>query len=483
MRKRRTIYFNDARHYYFFVFEPPMSLEDAWRPVDEVAGTGVDTLVFGVARGDGMFYDTRVGKRFGVDARPFLQNNHWRTYANMQSLIDRGLDPLAVVIDRAHEKGIDFFASLRMSNFRTRHPEWALSNGGAGLAGPEAREHTFALLEELATRYDVEGVELDFAAAPGGMDFWLRPEDVAEYTPTITELVRRVANMVRGRPDRAGEIGARVYPTEAMNLAQGLDVKAWLREGLVDYVVPLLYIYSDIDADMPIDWLIGASHDAEVSTYGMLQHYVHSPATGSDARIYPTPEIVRAAAANLWDMGVDGLYTWAMHWPLGNVERSILSELNDPDLVRRGDKRYVLRRRSQVADEQGYGAILPLEIRFADVGRPHEVPFYFSDDLEAAADRVSRVALRINIHNTVSADRFAVLINGESLAEEKCTRRYADQGITMWLEFALDYVRPKKGRNVLQITLEERPAGLVGDVTVEEVEIDVEYGPYPTGLR
>ena len=32
MRQQRTIYFNDARHYYLFAFEPPMALEDAWVP-------------------------------------------------------------------------------------------------------------------------------------------------------------------------------------------------------------------------------------------------------------------------------------------------------------------------------------------------------------------------------------------------------------------------------------------------------------------
>ena len=30
MKRQRTIYFNDARHYYLFVFEPHMALEDAW---------------------------------------------------------------------------------------------------------------------------------------------------------------------------------------------------------------------------------------------------------------------------------------------------------------------------------------------------------------------------------------------------------------------------------------------------------------------
>ena len=44
MKRKRIIYFNDARHYYLFVFEPPMTLADAWVPVDEVAGTSVDTF-------------------------------------------------------------------------------------------------------------------------------------------------------------------------------------------------------------------------------------------------------------------------------------------------------------------------------------------------------------------------------------------------------------------------------------------------------
>ena len=39
MRKKRIIYYNDARHYYLFVFEPPMRLQEAWVPVAEVAGT------------------------------------------------------------------------------------------------------------------------------------------------------------------------------------------------------------------------------------------------------------------------------------------------------------------------------------------------------------------------------------------------------------------------------------------------------------
>ena len=42
------------------------------------------------------------------------------------------------------------------------------------------------------------------------------------------------------------------------------------------------------------------------------------------------------------------------------------------------------------------------------------------------------------------------------------------------------YVQP--GRNLLEISLQERPNGLEGGVTVEDVEIIVEYGLYPATL-
>ena len=83
MGKKRTIYFNDARHYYLFVFEPPMTMEDAWLPIDEVSGTGIDTFVYGASRVDGLFYPSKAGTQFkhgehGVDSPGSKQNAYWR---------------------------------------------------------------------------------------------------------------------------------------------------------------------------------------------------------------------------------------------------------------------------------------------------------------------------------------------------------------------------------------------------------------------
>ena len=490
MRRRRTIYHNDARHYYLWVFDAPLHLQDAWRPVDEVAGTAVDTFSYCVERGDGIFYPSKVGLRFGSDMQPFTSTITWHAWESMQSLIDRGLDPLQVLIDRAHDKGMEFFANLRMASYGGMDPAYKLSEGGRGFAHPEVREHQFAVLVELAMDYQVEGVELDYPAAFGESPFFFRPEEVEEGTGMMTEWVARVADMVRSRPESPGQIGARVYPTEAMNLAQGLDVRTWLREGLVDFVVPMLYTYNNLDPDMPIDWLIQAAHEADVSVYGMLQHSVRDESTWTGdrtitVRTYPSPEIVRAAAASYWDRGVDGLYTWFMRWPLGVEQRSILTEIGDPDLIVEGNKRYVLRRRSDEATALGYGADLPIELRSSEPGQRHEIPFNMADEIRGEAHRIRQVQLRINLSNVVTQDQFTIRLNDQSLEGETCLRDFGrrDSPRGQWLEFHLEKVRPEKGRNVLEISLDQRPAGLEGSVVVEEVEVYVEYGSHPSTLH
>ncbi len=491
-RRQRTIYFNDARHYYLFVFEPPMKLEDAWRPVDEAAGTAVDTFVYGVARIDGLFYPSKVGKRFkyGRNADAFQQAAYWRLWHNMQSLIDRGLDPLRVLIDRAHQKEMDFFASLRLVGYSGIDPAHKLSNypggsgksGGRGFAHPQVRDHQFAVLQELATDYPTEGVELDFAFSTA----YFREQDVETYTPVMTEWVRKVSNTVRNRSGEPGQIGARVYPTQAINRKAGLDVDTWLREGLLDYVVPMIYGYMLVDSQMPIDWLIEAAHATQTSVYPMISPYSSSNQRRHHNREWATPAMMRAAVSNYWDQGADGMYTWFLKWPLGDTERRILSELGDPDLVQEASKHYRVNRSLEAAERVGYQTTLPLEIPVSEQGKHYAIAFTLADDIEGAADRIRQVRLKINIADLVLADQLTVLLNGQSLAEETCLRSYGlhiAPYVGQWLEFELKKVRPRRGQNRLEIVLNRRAEGLVSPLRVEDVEIIVEYGSYPSALN
>ena len=44
-------------------------------------------------------------------------------------------------------------------------------------------------------------------------------------------------------------------------------------------------------------------------------------------------------------------------------------------------------------------------------------------------------------------------------------------------------MRPRKGRNTLEIALVKRAEGLVSPLVIEDVEVIVEYGPYPSALE
>ncbi len=484
--KRRTFYFNDARHYYLYAFEPPMRMEDAWVPVDECAGTAVKTFAYGVERGDGLFYPSKVGRQFGDAWKPFSDIYYWRAWYNMKSLEERGTDPLAVLIYRAHYLEMEFIASLRMSAYLGMDEAFKVPQG-RGLAHQEVRDHQFAVLSELANDYATDGLELDFAAAPGGAPLLIRPDDAAEYTPVLTDHVRKIAEMTHNSSKGRKVLGARVYPTEAMNLKYGLDVQTWLKEGLVDYVVPMLYLYMILDPDMPFEWLVKAAHKSDASVYGMLMPYWQDQNTGgSSIPSYATPDMMHAAAANYWARGVDGLYTWFLKWPLGDTERRILTDIGDPDLVKEAKKRYIIARRTKDSTEMGYDITLPVDIPSNEPGKRHKIPFNIADDIEGLPDRIRQVKLIITIEQLCSADQLTLLLNGKSLAGETCMRSQAADFVPytgLKLEFELEKVRPKKGHNVLEISLDKRPEGLEGKITITNLEVLVEYGSYPSRLR
>ena len=481
--KSRTIYFDDARHYYYYVYDPPMKLEEAWMAVDQIAGTAVDTLVYGVAC-EGLFYPSKIGKTFreppfrGEYSAPF-----WRAWANMQSLIDRGLDPLQVLVERAHEKGLDFIASMRMGNYHGMKPEHMPSNGGRGLAEPDVREYLFSVFEEVLTEYPIDGIELDFSAYPA-MEWFFHPDEGRNDAHILTDMVNRLAELVR-QDGKNRTIGARILPHRAMNDERGLEIHTWLEKGMLDFAVPMCYQPSLLDPDLPLDWIVEAAHAHDTSVFGFLHPARSDESRRFTERKHASTEMLRAAASNYFDRGVDGLYTWFLPWPFGPEQLGFLNEMGDPDTLRKGNKQYHVRRRNELTAEIGYDAPLPLEIPFGYPGKLHEIEFYVSDDLEKERNRVQRVTLQLNIIDMVTADRLTVLLNGQTLEGEHCRRSYSsllEPYVGQWLEFDLVNIWPRHGQNILALSLEERPPHLESTLRVDDVELIIEYGAFPTGL-
>ena len=81
------------------------------------------------------------------------------------------------------------------------------------MAREDVRDFMLRGVTELAADYDTEGVELDFAAAPGGTAFWFPQEEAEAKGPVMTEWLRRASEAVRSRPGKdAGIVGGPGLP-------------------------------------------------------------------------------------------------------------------------------------------------------------------------------------------------------------------------------------------------------------------------------
>lgn len=486
MKERRLLFYNDARHSYIYYYDPPFRLEDAWKPIDEVVGTGVDTLVYGLGAGPTMFHDTNVGERWGDHLESFPLVAGWRAYENIKSLNERGLDPLKVLIDRAKEKEVEFFVSLRQSHsadpadqddevgwmfnwqFRIDHPEWCLKGRGKfafDWTHPEVRAERFSLIEETVNEYDINGFEIDWTFWP----HYFEDDEAEQKAHILTEYMAQVRKTVdaagakRGRPIA---LGARVLPTREGNTAAGMDVTAWIEQGSLDFVVPTVYQDRQLDADLPFEWIVDVAHANGCKVYSTLHDQV-----GSDSDVPATLDHYRAGAASHRAKGADGAYLPWFKWPHGPEERDLLGKIGDPKLLSQGTKHYVVRQDFDISSEQLYGAQLPAKIAVGAEASPTSVSFFVADEF----DTETRATLRLTIYDHTVHDETVVMLNSKELTVSSAWR--TTYGFThVALDFPLESGALLTGRNNVSISVRSRPENLGTELPrLDGVEVRVEY--------
>ena len=84
--------------------------------------------------------------------------------------------------------------------------------------------------------------------------------------------------------------------------------------------------------------------------------------------------MLRAAIANYWAKGADGLIVapW-FPWPFREEERSLLTDIGDPEAVKERTKHYFVSPRQEDAAALGYDHPLPCSWR-ATAPRAHPFP-------------------------------------------------------------------------------------------------------------
>ena len=507
MNAKRLVFYNDARHYHLYCHEPPISLAAARAPVDELAGTHVDTFVYGPGAGPSMFYLTKVGEVFGSHLAAFrdipgVQRGTlptWRAHENIMSLKERGIDLMELLAQRAHEADMKFIVSYRQTHsvasddvdnyfnwqFKIDHPEWCLKGKGAhgfNFIYPEVRAERFALAQEAANDYDIDGLEIDWCFWP----YLFEEDQIAANRDLLTDYMRQHREMLDAAAARKGrplDFGARVLPTLKGNLDAGFDVAAWLEEDLLDFVVPNYYVDEQIDADFPFEWLVELAAGTRCQVWPAMQRQIGRPKEGDGE---PTGEEMatashyHAAASAYYDKGADGIYLPWFNWPIEAADRQLLSEIDAPDLLAGKPGHYAVRGHNEGAAEHDYHAQLPLALINGTKAPGQPVKLFVAAGAAGAA-----ALLRLRLRFTTIHDRLWIALNGFELDQTTARREphsytpteasLAGKGISSiaytWLEIGIPAGHLRAGANEVAIAVLERPAKLEGQIVLDRTEV------------
>ncbi len=274
----------------------------------------------------------------------------------IHELIRQGTDSLEVMTRFGHKHGIEVFWSMRMNDthdsarpellckWKRDHPEYLVGKQdqkpryGCGrwssvdYGRAEVRDKVYRILADVCTRYDVDGIEMDFFRHPVVFKPQVTGQPVTQaHCDLMTGLVRRVREMTervgakRGRPLL---IAIRIPDSMGYCKALGLDVVRWLAEDLVDIVTGGGYFKFE-----PWENLVALGKKHDVPVYACLAKRRIVP-KGKDKDAKHVIKRFRGEALNAWKAGVSGIYTFNRF----NPRDPLFRELGDPALLETLDR-------------------------------------------------------------------------------------------------------------------------------------------------
>ena len=343
---KRVFVHNDM--FSFFYGCRPTTEGDIRRHLEPNRDSDISRVYFEVGGGDLPKYPSRIGRDPAFDGLNDFPRVGDRLHAEARRVLrDKGIDAVRVAMDHTREMGLEFHACYRVAGFHypppidqanygasfyKQHPEWR----GADREGnttprmaysyPGVRRYVLAVLSEIL-EYGADGlcllynrrpplVEYEQPVVDGFMrEYGKDPRQLDDADPVwlryrarvLTEFMREVRELVDGAAAAQGReiaVSAVVLDTEASNLYNALDLKAWIDEGLVDTLIPYT---SEPNLNSTVTGWADAS-DAEY-----FVSLTRGTKCGLALNLMPrdlTAEQYRTLAASLYEAGVENLFFW-----------------------------------------------------------------------------------------------------------------------------------------------------------------------------
>lgn len=509
-----SLVLNDDGHVFLYLSDD-LRTPDLRRYLESYCKPGVNTVAYCV--GDmswPTFYPSKVGVPYtAMSAAGDLKRA--RAYKNLDNFAAEPGGYFGAVFAGLRDLGKVALASFRMndahftapdnpnvSEFWKKHTDLALGSvygyygGCLNYASDAVRDHFFQRVIEFAELYpEIDGIELDAMRSP----FFFPPGEGGQRAPLFTDLVRKIKSALAAQAQRLNRpnylLAINVPLTPELALECGLDVTAWDAERLFDCISVGTY---QVYMNSPIEqWKAKLVNETPVFAYINC-----SPQTGR----YLGLEEYRAAAANAYGCGADGVYVFnypclfelAMQIPtnasgvpmtlpdlrergqldLRNVAQ-VLDEIGSPDMLLNKDKRFLFGFSSDTGYrhfapviagvERGAGGMLKAAFRcYEDFGRARET------------------LLRFKIENVYRTESFQTSVNGRVIASNVQRVRYAANGrdtrihtVTLGpyqeIEIPLAAEQLVRGDNTLEVGAAQLAAGTAGKINLAEIELVVRY--------
>ncbi|MCH8346743.1 MAG: hypothetical protein IIC87_07455 [Chloroflexi bacterium] len=339
---------NDAHTVHFAT--RPTTAEEIRRHVEPYRDSDISRLYWEAGIGDLVFYDSDIGTMPTADGLDDFGRRGDRLLAeSWRAFREKGVEPFEIALDHAHALGIEFHASYRPAGFRFPAPHEQFNHGATfylahpelrgtdrdgnatpriAYSYPETRRFVVSLLKEMAGRavdgvcvlynrrpplveYEaplVEGFVKEHGLDPRKLDA-NDPRWLAYRCGALTKFHRELRAAIdeaakeRGL-DRHLEISAVVMSSEAENLVNGMDLRAWISEGLVDTIVPYTSVLA-LDS-MADSW-------TDISDLDFFIDITRGTACKLAPNMMPreiTGEDYRSRASAIYGAGAEHIFLW-----------------------------------------------------------------------------------------------------------------------------------------------------------------------------
>ncbi len=475
------------------------------------------------------------GSRFPSDVLEFIGEERGRHYdsasgftagENIRQMYDRGEDPQRSLIERGRQLSKHVYASIRMNDnhfggaqiadlgalhragrvetLRHDHPQWLLGDQTSewfalswNMAVPEVRQLRFRHVEEVCRRYDWDGVELDWQRHA----FHFPQDDAYRLRYLLTDLQRAIRQMTRKLAEERGRpfyLAARVAGSLEMCRRIGYDIPTWIKEGLVDVLIPAGNAVTD--ADIHVAEFSRACEGTEVAVYPGFDSNLPDPFVGPEDVCEKDRLRTRAIASRYHQAGASGIYIFNWHAD-AHSKRSLLSTIGSPETLSGTDKiyaathRYVQQKgawRGAFRIDRIYGQV-PVELTRTLTADGPVIVLQIAENFDA--HRPAALQLRLRLNQFADGDLVDISLDGQLLRSptaDPCRlenpsppggafqpspqwRQISEVSSAVWLCYDLTSTSIAGGEHAVRVVLQKRHPQITAPLILTDVEFVVRY--------